>query len=748
MDDFLVGVASADHQCEAYEERWHDIRDSWEAARRVVPRGRATDFWARYPEDIALAAGLGCNAFRISLAWTRLEPEIGRYDDEAFAHYRDLLEQMRRAGIEPIVTLLHNTWPVHVEERGGLIGDEFPAIFARYAREVASRLGNLITYYVSINEPTQLSYGYFKPWWWRSYAMPPGMPQGTPEGEQLAAVATLMRNLFLAHTHARREIQTITPGARLGTNPLVLGLPLWLQRFLDEQATSIRNLQDFVSRSAPMAKRRIFERGKVDVAVAQLTATMKRELDVGLSEAYFEASLALLISKDRPLHNGTDARRIAVVEGTTGQQAAPRLFPNAKLVTVDSHDEARVALSSCVVDAILSDDVLLETLMRNTPDRFALLADRFDSQPYAAAVALGNRELLDAVDNAVREFKESGQWEASFRRNFPDRQLPPVPQHGRRDTLAHISGRHAHSTARTPRGTLLAKIQSRGELVVGVAPGAAGLCERDASGAYQGLEIDLARAIAARILGDSAKIRFVELDLANRIATVRNPLARLIDPWLRSFAILTTQLNSNWWHLGMAGKLPTFLCPAECVGRQDYVGLDYYWGVPSLGFHRISRLLDAATQQYALAPVWPALLHDILRYHADLFPGKELFIIENGCVDTADGYTRDKYLEAHIAQVERAIDDGINVRAYLAWSLTSNREWGLPFGANSDFGLYHIDLDGDPALTRKPTAACESFRSAIVRLRAVAAKASVTRPAPLPADGEPHTEARPQRPRH
>jgi ABC-type amino acid transport substrate-binding protein len=245
-----------------------------------------------------------------------------------------------------------------------------------------------------------------------------------------------------------------------------------------------------------------------------------------------------------------------------------------------------------------------------------------------------------------------------------------------------------------------------------------GLCERNASGSYQGFEIDLAHAIAARIFGDPSKVRFVELELGERLRKVRHPIHSLIDPLLRSLAILTTQLNSNWWHLGMAGKLPDFLCPKACVGQQDYVGLDYYWGIPSLGLHRVSRLVDAANQRYELAPVWPRLLFDVLRYHADLFPGKELFIIENGCVDAADGYTREAYLEAHIAQVERAIADGINVRGYIAWSITSNREWGLPFDANSDFGLFHIDLDHDPALTRTPTPAAASFTSAVTRLRA------------------------------
>ena len=39
----------------------------------------------------------------------------------------------------------------------------------------------------------------------------------------------------------------------------------------------------------------------------------------------------------------------------------------------------------------------------------------------------------------------------------------------------------------------------------------------------------------------------------------------------------------------------------------------------------------------------------------------------------------------------------------MCWSITSNREWGLPFDDGSDFGLYHIDLDTDPALKRTPT---------------------------------------------
>ncbi|MGC8485682.1 MAG: family 1 glycosylhydrolase, partial [Candidatus Baltobacteraceae bacterium] len=85
------GVATADHQCEAYDGN-DDIRDLWERSRGLTERGKATDFWNRYREDIDLAKGLGCTIFRLSLSWARLEPEPGRWSDEAFAHYRELLE--------------------------------------------------------------------------------------------------------------------------------------------------------------------------------------------------------------------------------------------------------------------------------------------------------------------------------------------------------------------------------------------------------------------------------------------------------------------------------------------------------------------------------------------------------------------------------------------------------------------------------------------------------------------------------
>ena len=105
----------------------------------------------------------------------------------------------------------------------------------------------------------------------------------------------------------------------------------------------------------------------------------------------------------------------------------------------------------------------------------------------------------------------------------------------------------------------------------------------------------------------------------------------------------------------------------------------------------------------------------ILSEAAREFPGKPIIVIENGCVERVPGITRADYLKAHVAQVRKAVARGAPVEAYLCWSITSNREWGLPFDDGSDFGLYHIDLDTDPELKRVPTDSSRTYASLIAQ---------------------------------
>lgn len=707
---FRFGVATADHQCEAYDGR-DDIRDVWERVRGLVPRGKATDFWNRYREDVDLAKTLGCTAFRLSLSWARLEPEPGSWNEDAFAHYREVLQCMRDAGMATVVTLVHNTWPLHVQAMGngaGLLDAAFPDRMAQFAQSVAQRLGDLIDYYVTLNEPNQLVYGWIKGFWMRAYAMPPGQPPYASGDKQMDDVLTLIPNLFRAHAKARAAIHALHPNAQVGTNPLVLGLPQWLQRWVDRNATHLKSPGQLKRQAARLQQTRLVETGKVDISIAQITITPDREQHALFSEPYFTAHVAALHAASLTLpENLLSWRgRVGVAADMLPATMVRGYFPAADIRYFDKVAEAVRFLQRGEIDAVFDDDVALREF---ADGQLTLARLRGHGQHFAIAMAFGSRTLLNAVDRALRDFKA---------------QHPELPNVLNRKTVANVGneglspGGAAEDVPSMDRS--LESVRKRGVLRVGIHPGVRGLCEEAASGdrrQFTGLEPDIARYIALRLLGDEKKVEFIPLRGDKRMSSTRSWLQSLFS-LRKSIAIFGTLLGTNWWNLGMAGRLPDFLCPRECAGTLDYVGLDYYWGVPSFWPAEIQRLSAAAEFRYGSAPVWPGALEAILREQAREFPGKPIVVIENGCVTSADGFSRAKYVEAHVREVQRAAQSGIPVVAYLCWSITSNREWGLHFDDNSDFGLYHIDLDTDPELRRVPTEASDAYRRLISEMQA------------------------------
>lgn len=717
------GVATADHQCEAYDPQHEDIRDVWERRRGQTKRGRATDFWNRHAEDVELARGLGCTVFRFSLAWSRLETSPGQFDEAAFEHYRQVLETIRAAGMEPVVTLLHFTWPVHVEERGGLIGQNFSAIYAAYVAEAVKHLGTLVRYWITFNEPSQLIYGYIKPWWEQYYYAPPGLPENATFADELEATGNLMRNLFLAHTAARKIIKENNPDARVGVNPLLLGLPAWLQGIIDWNVARLRSWDDWLHKNERFSRRRVYEHGKVDVMLASLDVTRDLSEQVDFSESYLAASQALLVLTTSQVLSGQDlaGRTVAIVKHSTSQKILPHLLPEVRPLLVDNFVKGLQALEVGQAAALLSEDVILRGLVEQGQGRYRLLDSLPTNEHYAAAVAKGHWEVLQTVNRAVYNFIQNGGWDASVAQHLPGRSLQPPSPAPMAETLADISGwqpsnkdvasRNGHFWHRS----LLKHIKRRGHVIVAVSEDIPGLSYRDPqSNEWRGLEIDLARAIAQELFGDPQRVIFRPIHAGKRITKVRSPVHRF-DTFFKLYSVFSTALCSNWWHLGMAGRLPTFLCPPECVGQQDFVGFDYYWGIPSIGLQRFQQLLAAVVGHYNDAPVWPGALYSMLKYYARMFPQKELLIIENGCVVKASGIDRSTYLQRHVREVVRARRHGIKIPIYICWSITSNREWGLPFDDGNDFGLYHIDLDTDPDLKRQPTSSAETYKRIIAR---------------------------------
>jgi beta-glucosidase/6-phospho-beta-glucosidase/beta-galactosidase/ABC-type amino acid transport substrate-binding protein len=706
---FLFGVATADHQCEAYDAGREDIRDVWERVRRLTPRGRATDFWNRWPEDVALARGLGCAAFRFSVAWSRVEPRPGEFDPAVLQHYRELAAGIRAAGMEPVLTLHHFTWPTHVEERGGLTGDEVPELFCRYAGRVAEAVGDLVRYWITFNEPTALVFGYLKPWWQRDYSMPPGLPPGATTGEQADAVARLARNLFLAHARARDVLKQHNPEAEVSANPYVLGLPGWLRWLLDRAVTRARGPASWTRQVGRLTRRPPLPLGPADLVLAGVTETADRARQVAFSEPYYLVRPALLVPAGSPVRSAGDlaGASVAVTHRSVHRRRVLDLAPRVSARSVRDLTEARALLDAGAVAAVAADDVQLAGMTARQPGAYRLVDLDGEPEPYGAAAVHGDPELLAVVDRVLRRFVEGGGWTASHQRHLAGWSPAAEPRPGRARHLGDDAARLPPAPAGT--GPALRRALHRGHLVVAVRTDVPGLGYREGGEPPRGLEVDLAREVASELFRDPDRVRFLTAVPGQRLRQVRGRLGGLLEPLLRQLSVATTAVNSSWWHLGMAGRLPAYLCPPECAGKQDFVGLDYYWGVSTLRLYRLRQLLDALAGDYEHAPVWPGALYGLLRRLASLFPGLPILVVENGSVERASGVDRETYLRRHVAQVRRALRRGVPALGYLCWSITSNREWGLPFRGSSDFGLFHIELDTDPDLRRTPTASAKAY---------------------------------------
>ena len=139
--------------------------------------GLACDWWENAEGDFDRAAGMGVNALRLSVEWSRVEPRPGELDEAALRRYAQMLQGLRSRNIEPMVTLHHFTNPFWLAERGGWENPETMALFARFVRE-SWRLGDYCDLWCTINEPNVYGYlGYLRgssllvgrtwelPWW-------------------------------------------------------------------------------------------------------------------------------------------------------------------------------------------------------------------------------------------------------------------------------------------------------------------------------------------------------------------------------------------------------------------------------------------------------------------------------------------------------------------------------------------------------------------------------------------------------
>jgi beta-glucosidase len=160
----------------------------------------ACDHYHRSAEDVALMKWLGLDAYRFSIAWPRVQPlGEGAWNEEGFAFYDRLLDQLLAAGIQPHATLYHWDLPAALHESfGGWASREIVPRFAAYAAEVARRFGDRLASIATLNEP------------WCVATLGYETAQFAPGLTSRATAAQVSHHLMLAHGEAIRAMRSHT----------------------------------------------------------------------------------------------------------------------------------------------------------------------------------------------------------------------------------------------------------------------------------------------------------------------------------------------------------------------------------------------------------------------------------------------------------------------------------------------------------------------------------------------------------
>lgn len=167
--------------------------------------GLAVDHYNHYKEDFDLTKKLNLNGHRLTVEWSRIEPQDGQFNEEEIKHYREVLTYLKNNNIKTVVTLHHFSIPTWLALKDGWSNKDSVDYFTRFTQKVVEEIGELIDYWVIINEPnTYIGLGYL-------------IGEFPPLKRNPIKAFKVMKNLIQANNKAYDIIHQSFPSARVGS---------------------------------------------------------------------------------------------------------------------------------------------------------------------------------------------------------------------------------------------------------------------------------------------------------------------------------------------------------------------------------------------------------------------------------------------------------------------------------------------------------------------------------------------------
>ena len=168
-DGFLWGTATASYQIEGAwdaDNKGESIWDKVTHTSGMIMNGDtgdiACDHYYRYKEDVKLMKQLNLNAYRFSISWPRIFPSgRGEINEKGVAFYDNLINELIKNGIEPVVTLYHWDLPLALQEIGSWENREVVEAYVEYARLLFDHFGDRVKKWITFNEPAIFTVAFY-----------------------------------------------------------------------------------------------------------------------------------------------------------------------------------------------------------------------------------------------------------------------------------------------------------------------------------------------------------------------------------------------------------------------------------------------------------------------------------------------------------------------------------------------------------------------------------------------------------
>lgn len=168
---FYFGAATAAYQIEGGWDADGKGLSTWDVFVRQpgkIKNGDTGDVacntYHDFQTDVNIMADLALNAYRFSIAWSRVLPQgKGKINARGLDYYNRLVDALLEKGITPFITLFHWDMPQALYgSYGGFAGRETAGYFADYVEVVVRSLGDRVTHWITLNEPWEHAFfGHF-----------------------------------------------------------------------------------------------------------------------------------------------------------------------------------------------------------------------------------------------------------------------------------------------------------------------------------------------------------------------------------------------------------------------------------------------------------------------------------------------------------------------------------------------------------------------------------------------------------